>query len=98
MTHYKLEDDPSIASVLRVVSADRYARAKNKIQRTTARKLFADLMKPLNEDEFSRVTVSLISVLRNEFKLRHKHVPERVLTPTLLLYVLEQAVDREAGR
>jgi hypothetical protein len=98
MTNYKLEDDPTIACVLRVVSADRYAQAKAKVGRTTARKLFADLMKPLNTDEYSRVTIALIAVLRNEFKLRHKHVPERILTPALLLYVLEQAVDREAVR
>ena len=60
---YKIEDDPSIASVIRLVSEDRFARAKEKVGRTTVRKLFADLMKPLNTDESSRVTLSLMAVL-----------------------------------
>ena len=34
---YKIEDDPSIASVIRLVSEDRFAQAKAKVGRTTVR-------------------------------------------------------------
>lgn len=95
---YKLEDDPNIACVLRLVTADRFAQAKAKVARMTVRKVFNDLMKGLSGDEYVRLQQLTMPVLRNKFKLRDKHVPGRILTPALLLYVLEQAVDREASR
>jgi hypothetical protein len=95
---YRLDDDPNVASVLRLVSTEKYAQAKQKVGRTTARKLYNDLIEPLTEDERARLEQMTMPVLRNQFKLRHEHVPERILTPALLLYVLEQLVDREASR
>ena len=95
---YKIEDDPSIASVLRLVSEERFQQAKAIIGRTTTRKLLTDLTNILTDDEPTRLEMMAMPVLRNQFKARHKHVPERILTPALLLYVLEQATDREAAR
>lgn len=95
---YKIEDDPNVASVLRLVSTEKYAQAKEKVGRMTTRKLYNELVEPLNEDERIRLEQLTMPVLRNQFTLRHQHVPERILTPALLLYVLEQVVDREASR
>jgi hypothetical protein len=93
---YKLEDDPNVACVLRLVSEASYTQAKHKIARMNVPKLFKDLMKDLTEDERTRVE-TLQTIMCSDYCLggRRGHVPDKIMAPALLRYVLRLAVELE---